>query len=77
MKFRAETSYDRYHANAKNIYRVVQEQPGNVYLGSNFFAVTPGPLAAALAAFAIAAAVIGFETYRAAAANPAGSMRYE
>jgi len=45
---RTETSYDRFHANAANIYRVVQEQPGNVYLGSNVFAVTPGPLAAAM-----------------------------
>lgn len=45
---RTETSYDRFHANAPNIYRVVQEQPGNVYLGSNVFAVTPGPLAAAM-----------------------------
>jgi putative ABC transport system permease protein len=45
---RYELSYDRYHANVRNIYRVVQEQPGNVYLGSNIFAVTPGPLAAAL-----------------------------
>jgi putative ABC transport system permease protein len=46
---RTELGYDRYHANGRNIYRVVQEQPGNVYLGSNVFAVTPGPLAAALA----------------------------
>lgn len=46
---RTETSYDRYHANGRNIYRIVQEQPGNVYLGSNVFAVTPGPLAAAMA----------------------------
>jgi putative ABC transport system permease protein len=45
---RTELGYDRYHANAGNIYRVVQEQPGNVYLGSNVFAVTPGPLAAAM-----------------------------
>jgi len=45
---RTETSYDRYHANARNIYRVVQEQPGNVYLGSNVFAVTAGPMAAAM-----------------------------
>ena len=45
---RTELSYDRYHANARNIYRVVQEQPGNVYLGSNVFAVTPAPLAAAM-----------------------------
>ncbi|MCJ7485269.1 MAG: ABC transporter permease, partial [Candidatus Aminicenantes bacterium] len=45
---RTETSYDRYHANARTIYRVIQEQPGNVYLGSNVFAVTPGPMAPAL-----------------------------
>ena len=45
---RTELSYDRFHENAKNIYRVVQEQPGNVYLGSNLFAVTPGPLAGAM-----------------------------
>jgi putative ABC transport system permease protein len=45
---RTELGYDRYHTNAHNIYRVVQEQPGNVYLGSNVFAVTPGPLAAAM-----------------------------
>ena len=42
---RTELGYDRYHAKGRNIYRVVQEQPGNVYLGSNVFAVTPGPLA--------------------------------
>jgi putative ABC transport system permease protein len=45
---RTETSYDRYHANARTIYRVIQEQPGNTYLGSNVFAVTPGPMAPAL-----------------------------
>ena len=45
---RYELSYDRYHANARNIYRVVQEQPGNVHLGSNVFAVTSGPLAGAM-----------------------------
>ncbi len=45
---RTEFSYDRYHENARNVYRVVQEQPGNFYLGSNVFAVTPGPLAAAM-----------------------------
>jgi putative ABC transport system permease protein len=45
---RYELSYDRYHENGRNIYRVVQEQPGNYYLGSNVFAVTPGPLAGAM-----------------------------
>jgi putative ABC transport system permease protein len=34
-------------------------------------------LGAALAAFLIAAAVISLQMYRAAAANPAESMRYE
>lgn len=34
-------------------------------------------LGAALSAFLIAAAVTGLQTYRAAAANPADSMRYE
>ena len=34
-------------------------------------------LGAALAAFVVAAAVISLQTYRAAAANPADSMRYE
>jgi putative ABC transport system permease protein len=45
---RYELSFDRYHENGRNIYRVVQEQPGNYYLGSNLFAVTPGPLARAM-----------------------------
>ncbi len=47
---RTELSYDRYHPNAKNIYRVVQEQPGNDYEGSDRFAVTPAPLARAMEA---------------------------
>jgi hypothetical protein len=34
-------------------------------------------LGAALAAFALAAAVVSLQTFRAAAANPAESMRYE
>jgi len=45
---RTELSYDRYHAEAGNIYRVIQEQPGNTYLGSNLFAVTAGPMAPAM-----------------------------
>ncbi len=45
---RTELSYDRYHANAPNIYRIIQEQPGNTYLGSNLFAVTAGPIAPAM-----------------------------
>ena len=46
---RYELAFDRHHENSRNIYRVVQEQPGNIYLGSNLFAVTPGPLAGAMA----------------------------
>ncbi len=45
---RTELSYDRYHADAENIYRVIQEQPGNTYLGSNLFAVTAAPMAPAM-----------------------------
>ena len=45
---RYELSFDRWHQNAGRIYRVVQKQPGNVYLGSDRFALTAGPLAAAL-----------------------------
>jgi putative ABC transport system permease protein len=45
---RTELSYDRYHANAKNIYRVDQEL-SVIVNGSSFWAVTPAPLAPALA----------------------------
>ena len=45
---RYELSYDRYHAHARDIYQINQAQPGNDYLGSNIFCVTPGPMAAAL-----------------------------
>ena len=45
---RYELSFDRWHQNSDRIYRVVQQQFGNMYLGSDRFAVTPGPLAAAL-----------------------------
>ena len=46
--FRYELSFDRWHENASRIYRVVQKQPGNVYLGSDRFALTPAPYASAL-----------------------------
>jgi putative ABC transport system permease protein len=45
---RYELSYDRYHENSRNIYRIIQQQPGNVFLGSDIFAVTPPPVAPAL-----------------------------
>lgn len=43
-----ELSFDRWHKNAKRVYRVVQRQRGNMYLGSDRFAVTAAPLAQAL-----------------------------
>ena len=43
-----ELSYDRWHEHADRIFRVAQHQPGNVYLGSDRFAVTQAPMAAAL-----------------------------
>lgn len=45
---RHERSFDAFHENGDRIFRVVQEQPGNMYLGSNHFAVTPKPLVTAL-----------------------------
>jgi putative ABC transport system permease protein len=45
---RQEQSFDRFHDKAERIFRVVQEQPTNMYLGSNHFAVTPRPLLEAL-----------------------------
>jgi len=45
---RTELSYDRYHTNAQNIYRVIHKLPGIVQLGSDVYATTPGPLAPAL-----------------------------
>ncbi|MBT5872118.1 MAG: FtsX-like permease family protein [Candidatus Latescibacteria bacterium] len=47
---RIELSYDRFHEKADRIFRVVKEDPGNFYLGNNHYAVTPIPLAPALAA---------------------------
>ena len=46
---RFELSYDRWHENADRIYRIAQKQEGNMYLGMDSFAVTPAPLAKALA----------------------------
>ena len=43
-----EFSYDRYHENADNIYRVVMKQPGNVYMGNDWFNVGPGGLKSTL-----------------------------
>ena len=45
---RHELSYDLFHDNSSNIYRVYSQTPGNSFLGSDYFAVTPIPLAQAL-----------------------------
>lgn len=45
---RFETSFDRFHADADRIYRVVIEDHENTYQRSNKFAVTQAPLAPAL-----------------------------
>lgn len=43
-----ELSYDNFYKNADRIHRIVQRQTGNDYLGTDYFAVTPAPLAAVL-----------------------------
>jgi len=44
-----ELSYDRYHKNTDLIFRILHRQPGSSgYMGKNVYAVTPGPLKAAL-----------------------------
>ena len=45
---RLEQSFDRFHASADRIVRVVQHKPGSVFMGSDRFAVTPDPLGRAL-----------------------------
>lgn len=43
-----ELSYDEFHDKADRIYRVVKQDRGNFYMGTDHFAVTPAPLAATL-----------------------------
>ncbi len=43
-----EFSFDRFYSNADRIYRVYQKQGENVFLGSDFFAVTPSQLASVM-----------------------------
>ena len=45
---RTEVSFDRYHANARNIYRILEEIPDFVYKGSNIFVSSPAPMGAAM-----------------------------
>lgn len=43
-----ELSYDQHHEKADRLYRVVQQQEGNTFRGTDMFTVTPEPLAPAL-----------------------------
>lgn len=43
-----ELSYDKFYLKSDRIYRVFMQQPGNQYLGSDYFALTPAPLASTL-----------------------------
>ena len=43
-----ETSYDEHHEKSDRIYRVVQQQEGNEFKGTDYFAVTPRPLGIAM-----------------------------
>jgi putative ABC transport system permease protein len=43
-----ETSYDQSFKDGDRIYHIIQQQKGNVYLGTDYFGVTPSPLARAL-----------------------------
>ncbi len=43
-----ELSFENHHEKADRIYRVVQQQKGNEYSGTDFFAVSPRPLGIAL-----------------------------
>jgi putative ABC transport system permease protein len=43
-----EFSYNTFYPNADRIYRVYQKQSGNMYLGTDYFAVTPAQLASVM-----------------------------
>ncbi|GAB5520601.1 MAG: ABC transporter permease [Rhodothermales bacterium] len=46
---RYELSFDAFHADAEQVYRIYKQDPGSNYLGTDLFAVTPAPLAPTLA----------------------------
>ncbi len=48
LYIRHELSFDRFHSNAENIYRVYQHNPGYAYLESEYYAFTPAALALTL-----------------------------
>ena len=43
-----ELSFDKHFKNSDRIYRIVQQQEGNEYRGTNYFAVSPLPLGTAM-----------------------------
>ena len=43
-----ERSYDKHHENYNNTFRIIQQQKGNTYQGTDLFAVAPLPLGEAL-----------------------------
>lgn len=43
-----EFSYDQFHENGDNIYRVVVREPGEKHINTDIWAVTPAPLASAI-----------------------------
>lgn len=43
-----ELSYDTFHEHSNRTYRVIAKQPGNEYLGSEWFALTPTAMAATI-----------------------------
>ncbi len=43
-----EMSFDKHHQNSERIFRIVQQQKGNSYQGTDMFAVAPLPLGEAL-----------------------------
>lgn len=45
---RYETSYESFFEDADRIYRVISRSPGNMYMGSDYYGVSPTPLASAL-----------------------------
>ena len=48
MYVQYELSYDTFHEKADRIYRVYKQDPGNIFLGTDYFAVVPAPLGKAM-----------------------------
>jgi len=50
LLIREEISFDRFHENKDQVYRVINQHPGQFYMGTDYLAVTPAPLAPAMMA---------------------------